>query len=277
MFKKTADHIKSNDATIKYFEKIASKNSMQNVTITEKSTIRDLELEFKNMYKANQVGSVRDYIRYLDQGEYPMKMFDVIDNQVQFDRILDYLHQEAIREQVKVDPLETLKQFVDSQPSQKGKYEIIKAIRGSGHKESIDNFVRYCLLKTESKRGAIWEWGVSNSGKTTKLKMYGEIFNVVNYTQTRSRFDLNYDKMLKAPQFIMIDEGAASTFFSNKSQWDDSKLFFEGQGYVCEAKHQHPEKRWQDVPIIVTSNTLPYVLCDDVTEKDLKVHRFAFQ
>ena len=106
--------------------------------------------------------------------------------------------------------------------------------------------------------------------------MYGEIFNVVNYTQTRSRFDLNYDKMLKAPQFIMIDEGAASTFFNNKSQWDDSKLFFEGQGYVCEAKHQHPEKRWQDVPIIVTSNTLPYVLCDDVTEKDLKVHRFAF-
>ena len=148
------------------------------------------------MYKANKVGSVRDYIRYLDHGEYPMKMFDVIDNQVQFDRILDYLHQDAIREQVKVDPLETLKQFVDSQPSQKGKYQIIKAIRQSGHQESIDNFVKYCLLKTESKRGAIWEWGVSNSGKTTKLKMYGEIFNVVNYTQTRSKFDLNYDKML---------------------------------------------------------------------------------
>ena len=63
----------------------------------------------------------------------------------------------------------------------------------------------------------MWEWGVSNSGKTTKLKMYGEIFNVVNYTQTHSKFDLNYDKMLKAPQFIMIDEGADSTFFANKS------------------------------------------------------------
>ena len=53
MFKKTADHVKSNDATIKYFERIASKNSKEHVTITEKSTIRDLELEFKNMYKAN--------------------------------------------------------------------------------------------------------------------------------------------------------------------------------------------------------------------------------
>ena len=63
----------------------------------------------------------------------------------------------------------------------------------------------------------MWEWGVSNSGKTTKLRMYGEIFNVINYTQTRSKFDLNYDKMLKAPQFVMIDEGAASTFFANKS------------------------------------------------------------
>ena len=50
-------------------------------------------------------------------------------------------------------------------------------------------------MKTESKRGAVWEWEVSNSGKTTKLKMYSEIFNVVNYTQTRSRFDLNYDKV----------------------------------------------------------------------------------
>ena len=106
--------------------------------------------------------------------------------------------------------------------------------------------------------------------------MYSEIFNVVNYTQTRSRFDLNYDKVQQAPQFIMIDEGAAATFFADKRQYDDSKLFFEGQGYVCEAKHQHPEKRWQDVPIIVTSNTLPYVLCEDVKDKDMKVHRFAF-
>ena len=80
-----------------------------------------------------------------------------------------------------------------------------------------------------------------------------------------------------APQFITIDEGAAATFFADKRHWDDSKLFFEGQGYVCEAKHQHPEKRWQDVPIIVTSNTLPYVLCDDVKEKDMKVHRHAFR
>ena len=61
----------------------------------------------------------------------------------------------------------------------------------SGHKESIDNFIKFGLLKTESKRGAVWDWGVSNSGKTTKLRMYSEIFNVVNYTQTRSKFDLN--------------------------------------------------------------------------------------
>ena len=107
--------------------------------------------------------------------------------------------------------------------------------------------------------------------------MYGEIFNVVNYTQTRSRFDLNYDKVQQAPQFITIDEGAASTFFKDKGSWDDSKLFFEGQGYVCEAKHQHPEKRWQDVPIIVTSNTLPFVLSDAVEDRDQKVHRHAFR
>ena len=98
----------------------------------------------------------------------------------------------------------------------------------SGHRQSIENFIKYALLKTESKRGACWDWGVSNSGKTTKLDMISKIFNVVNYTQTRSKFDMNYDKMRIAPQFITIDEGAAATFFTDKRAWDDSKLFFEG-------------------------------------------------
>ena len=58
--------MKSNEATVQYFSKLASRNTTDHITITEKSTIRDLKLEFKNKYKANQVGSVRDYIRYLD-------------------------------------------------------------------------------------------------------------------------------------------------------------------------------------------------------------------
>ena len=83
----------------------------------------------------------------------------------------------------------------------------------------------------------MWDWGVSNSGKSTKLKMLGEIFNVVNYTQTRSKFDINYEKLKKAPQYIAIDEGALSTFFSDKRAWEDTKLTFEGEGYVCEGKY----------------------------------------
>lgn len=92
------------------------------------------------------------------------------------------MHQEAISKQIKSDPIKTLEQFVDANPSQKSIPQYMNAIKDSGHKESIEKFVKYCLLKTESKRGAVWEWGVSNSGKTTKLKMYSEIFNVVNYT-----------------------------------------------------------------------------------------------
>ena len=58
--------------------------------------------------------------------------------------------------------------------------------------------------------------------------MLGEIFHVVNYTQTRSKFDLNYEKLQHVSQLIAIDEGAAGTFFADKRQYDDSKLFFEG-------------------------------------------------
>ena len=32
---------------------------------------------------------------------------------------------------------------------------------------------------------------------------------------------------------------------------------FEGQGYVFEAKHKHPEKLWENTPILLTSNKLP--------------------
>ena len=111
-------------------------------------------------------------------------------------------------------------------------------------------------MKSESKRGAVWLYGAPNSGKTTLLKMLAEIFYVIPYKQTRSRFDLDYEKEQKQPEFITIDEGAMKTFFT-KSSLDDTKLFMEGQGYLHEAKHKHPEERWSGVPIILTSNCLP--------------------
>ena len=61
-----------------------------------------------NKYVNNQVSSVRDYVRFLDESDHHLKKFDVLDNQVQFDRIIDYLHQDAISKQVKSDPVKTL-------------------------------------------------------------------------------------------------------------------------------------------------------------------------
>jgi len=111
-------------------------------------------------------------------------------------------------------------------------------------------------MKSESKRGAVWLYGAPNSGKTTLLKMLAEIFYVIQYKQTRSRFDLDYEKEQKQPEFITIDEGAMKTFFT-KSSLDDTKLFMEGQGYLHEVKHKNSEERWRGVPIILTSNCLP--------------------
>ena len=62
----------------------------------------------------------------------------------------------------------------------------------AGHKKFIDSFVKYAILKTEAKCGAIWLYGAPNSGKTTLLRMLKEIFTVVPFTQTRSKFDLVY-------------------------------------------------------------------------------------
>ena len=69
------------------------------------------------MYMDNTITSVRDYIRHLHKGGWHLKKFDVLDNQLQFERILDYLHQEAMRDQVKTDPIDTLEQFLRQNPS----------------------------------------------------------------------------------------------------------------------------------------------------------------
>ena len=39
------------------------------------------------------------------------------------------------------------------------KEEYIEAINMSGHQNFINHFVKYCLLRIETKRGAVWLWG----------------------------------------------------------------------------------------------------------------------
>ena len=44
-----------------------------------------------------------------------------------------------------------------------------------------DFFVKYCILKLEDKRGAVWLHGESNTGKSTLLRLLESIFNIVPY------------------------------------------------------------------------------------------------
>ena len=59
---------------------------------------------------------------------------------------------------------------------------------------------------------------------------------------------------------MTIDEGATNVFFADKRAWNDSKLTFEGHGYVAENKHKNPRKKWEGLPIIITSNRVPDIL-----------------
>ena len=79
--------------------------------------MRDLKQDFWEKYLENTINTVRDYIRLLDRTDQHLKKFDVLDNQPYFERILDYLHHEAQREQIKVDPIDTLYEFTDANPS----------------------------------------------------------------------------------------------------------------------------------------------------------------
>ena len=90
--------------------------------------------------------------------------------------------------------------------------------------------------------------------------MLEEIFTIVPFTQTRSKFDVVYSSSKQAPQFVTVDEGATNVFFADRRSWNDSKLTFEGQGYISENKHKNPKKKWEGLPIIITSNRIPDIL-----------------
>ena len=94
-------------------------------------------------------------------------------------------------------------------------------------------------MKKEAKRGAIWLWGAPNSGKSTILKMFAEIFTVVSFSKTRNKFDLIYNQSIRQPQFVTIDEVVAKTFFGPNSDYTEAKLVMEGGGYICENKHKN--------------------------------------
>ena len=62
--------------------------------------------------------------------------------------------------------------------------------------------------------------------------------------------------------------------------WNDAKLVFEGDGYICDNKHKHARKKWENLPLIVTSNRLPYILSDlarDSADEQDRIDYWAFQ
>ena len=99
------------------------------------------------------------------------------------------------------------------------------------------------------------------------------------FTETKSGFDPVYVEATRAPQFILINEGAYDTFFKASSNYRNALEFFELRGYMLESKHVNAKKKWIGVPIIVATNTLPKIITeaartsDDIKEKS---HSIAF-
>ena len=128
----------------------------------------------------------------LERLGYEKHAMTVITDNNGFDKVVEYLQREADKSPIYKDPLETLENFVqelEDEPENSGWY---KKIIDSGHATFLQAFVKFSLMKAESKRGAVWLWGSPNTGKTTLLNLLGEIFHCTEYTQTRSKFDLNY-------------------------------------------------------------------------------------
>ena len=146
-----------------------------------------------------------------------MKAFiRVITKSTPFNKILKGLKESEIRNQVYEDPRITLERFANGIKETKNSFLLADLMEKSGHKEFIDSFVQYAILKTELKTGSIWLWGCPNSGKKTILRMLGRIFTLVPFTQTQPRFDVMYNQSNAAPQFTTLTGGAHNAFFADR-------------------------------------------------------------
>lgn len=58
----------------------------------------------------------------------------------------------------------------------------------------------------------------------------------------------------------------AKAFFGANGDYTEAKILTEGRGYICETKHKNAQKKWEDLPVIITTNSLPYIVGNEAQQ-----------
>ena len=112
--------------------------------------------------------------------------------------------------------IERLREYVNDSPCTVSLEEIEKLLIEADHLKVVISIIDLFLLKSDTKKKAIWMWGEHNSGKTRLLKLLKLIFHCHKYEETNSHFCVQIARAQFKTQIVLIDEGALDTMFNKR-------------------------------------------------------------
>ena len=100
--------------------------------------------------------------------------------------------------------------------------------------DTLKSVVHLLIQEREKKRRCILLHGNANSGKTTFLKILGEIFKAYDERATGQRFGLQIRSLDRNPSVCTSDEWKLTNL--NANSIDETKRKLEGHGTIHEEK-----------------------------------------
>ena len=114
--------------------------------------------------------------------------------------------------------------------------------------------VQLFIQKREAKRRCIMLHGVANSGKSTFLNIFKEIFQAYDERSTGQRFGVQLASSEHKPSLCVSDEWKA--YHLKPSQIDETKRKLEGHGTIHEEKGQDPIIVFKDAFFLYANNNI---------------------
>ena len=115
------------------------------------------------------------------------------------------------------------------------------------------------------KQRGILVHGYANSGKTSLLEIFREIFKGFRF-RSQEKFAVQMRQRDRAPSLVVEDEWEPKHL--HRGNIDKTKRLLEGQGGVFEEKYQNPFVAFEKAYFFLSANTLARVLGGDKDKLD---------
>jgi hypothetical protein len=153
---------------------------------------------------------------------------------------------------------ESLQEYCETHPLPDSVPSASAVTTRAGYRALVEAMARTFVLRQEAKKRAIWFYGAPNSGKTRITSFLSQIFVTQALELAEGKYTLDSSEHRVATQLVLLDEANFQDLFK-PSNLSNTKLFFEGRGYLRRVMMQTPRKAYAGACVFLTSNSLPAI------------------